>query len=167
MEDEVAGRHALTFNGPLEAGVRAVAILGAAFPAAFDIQRLTAMDYLLVRTSKLGGPDDLHPATPIQTPATEVRRKIVQNALLLMISRELIERKLHSDGIRYRAGEAASLFLNSLQTGYLVALKGRAEWLVDYLKDYSDSEFQSLMRQFFDDWVVEFQSVERSLGIAE
>jgi hypothetical protein len=167
MEDEIAGRHTLTFNGPLEAGVRAVAILGAAFPAAFDIQRLTAMDYLLVRTSKLGGPDDLHPATPIQTPATEVRRKIVQNALLLMISRELIERKLHSDGIRYRAGEAASLFLNSLQTRYLVALKGRAEWLVDYLKDYSDSEFQSLMRQFFDDWVVEFQSVERSLGITE
>jgi hypothetical protein len=167
MEDKIAGGHTLTFNGPLEAGVRAVAILGAAFPAAFDIQRLTAMDYLLVRTSKLGGPDDLHPATPIQTPATEVRRKIVQNALLLMISRELIERKLHSDGIRYRAGEAASLFLNSLQTGYLVALKGRAEWLVEYLKDYSDSEFQSLMRQFFDDWVVEFQSVERSLGIVE
>jgi hypothetical protein len=71
--DEVAShKHALTFNGQLEAGVRAVAILGAAFPCAFDLQRLTAMDYLLVRTRQLGGPDDLHPATPIQTPATEV-----------------------------------------------------------------------------------------------
>ena len=67
-------RPALTFNGPLEAGVRAVAVLGSAYPAGFDIQRLTAFDYLLVRTSVLNGPDDLHPSAPIQTPATEVRR---------------------------------------------------------------------------------------------
>src|SRR5262249_9486957 len=147
--------------------VRAVAILGAAFPAAFDIQRLTALDYLLVRTRELGGPDDLHPGSPIQTPATEVRRKVVQNALLLMMSRELVERELYSDGIRYRAGEAASLFLNSLQTPYLVALKVRAEWLVNHLKGYTDSEFQALMRRFFDNWVVEFQNLERSLGITE
>jgi hypothetical protein len=167
MEKEIADRHTLTFNGPLEAGVRAVAILGAAFPVAFDIQRLTALDYLLVRTKQLGGPEDLHPGTPIQTPATEVRRKVVQNAVLLMMSRELIGRELHSDGIRYRAGESASLFLNSLQTPYLVALKGRAEWLVDHLKGYSDSEFQALMRQFYDNWVIEFQTVEQSLGTFE
>jgi hypothetical protein len=167
MEEEIAGRYTLTFNGPLEAGVRAVAILGAAFPAALDIRRLTALDYLLVRTSQLGGPDDLHPGTPIQTPATEVRRKVVQNALLLTMSRDLIARELQADGIRYRAGEAASLFLNSLRTPYQVALKERAAWLVDHLRGYTDSEFQALMRQFFDNWVVEFQSVERSLGVAE
>jgi len=46
--DEIASRtHALTFNGPVEAGVRAVAILSAAFPRALDLQRLTALDYLL------------------------------------------------------------------------------------------------------------------------
>jgi hypothetical protein len=167
MDEQLAGRQSLTFNGPLEAGVRAVAILGAAFPVAFDIQRLTALDYLLVRTSQLGGPADLHPGTPIQTPATEVRRKVVQNALLLMMSRDLVIRELHTDGIRYRAGEATSLFLNSLRTPYLVALKERAKWLVDHLKTYSDDEFQALIRQFFDNWVAEFQNVERSLGIVE
>jgi hypothetical protein len=167
MEKEVAGHRSLTFNGPLEAGVRAVAILGAAFPRAFDIERLTAFDYLLVRTGQLGGPEDLHPGTPIQTPATEVRRKVVQNAVLLMMTRELIDRELHSDGIRYRAGESAALFLSSLRTPYLVALKERAQWLVNHLKNYGDREFDALMRKFFDRWVVEFQSVERSLGIVE
>jgi hypothetical protein len=167
MDEEVAGRRSLTFNGPLEAGVRAVAILGAAFPATFDIERLTAFDYLLIHTGQLGGPTDLHPSTPIQAPATEVRRKVVQNAVLLMMTRELIDRELHPDGIRYRAGESAALFLSSLRTPYLVALKERAQWLVDYLKDYTDREFRALMRQFFDDWVVEFQNLERSLGIAE
>ena len=45
----------ITFNGPLEAGIRAVALLGAAYPKAFDLQRLTALDYLLVRTKTSTG----------------------------------------------------------------------------------------------------------------
>jgi hypothetical protein len=165
--DEVAGRDlALTFNGPLEAGVRAVAVLGAAFPRCFDIQRLTAFDYLLVRTRQLGGPDDLHPATPIQTPATEVRRKVIQDALHLMMTRDLVTRLVQDDGIRYRAGEAAAMFLDSLRTPYLKGMKNRAGWLVRHLADYTDSEFHDLMRGFFDTWVIEFQHVEQSLGSA-
>lgn len=165
--DEVALRdHTLTFNGPLEAGIRAVAVLGAAFPRCFDVQRLTAFDYLLVRTRQLGGPDDLHPATPIQTPATEVRRKVVQDALHLMITRELVTRRVEDDGIRFCAGEAAAMFLDSLRTPYLKGLKVRAGWLVHHLADYSDGDFDLLMRRFFDLWVLEFQDVERSLGAA-
>jgi hypothetical protein len=164
--DEVSRGSALTFNGPLEAGIRAVAILGAAFPRSFDIQRLTAFDYLLVRTSQLGGPADLHPATPIQTPATEVRRKVVQDAVHLMMTRDLITRSIRENGIRYCAGEAASMFLDSLQTPYLKELKERAHWIVRHLAGYSDDEFDQLMRRFFDMWVIEFQDVERSLGTA-
>jgi hypothetical protein len=54
--EEVTRPPALTFNGPLEAGVRAVAVLGAAYPRTFDLQRMVAFDYLLVHTSELDGP---------------------------------------------------------------------------------------------------------------
>ena len=166
--DEVAGRdHTLTFNGPLEAGIRAVAVLGAAFPRCFDVQRLTAFDYLLVRTQQLGGPADLHPVTPIRTPATEVRRKVVQDALHLMMTRDLVARRVDLDGIRFCAGEAAAMFLDSLATPYLTALKMRAGWLVRHIADYSDDEFDALMRRFFDLWMVEFQDIERSLGVGQ
>lgn len=164
--DEVVGRDfALTFNGPLEAGVRAVAVLGSAFPRAYDIQRLTAFDYLLVRTHLLGGPEDLHPTTPIQTPATEVRRKVVQDALNLMMSKDLVNQNISNTGISYCAGEAAAMFLDSLRAPYLIELKSRADWLVFHLADYTDSALDKLMRQFFDRWVIEFQIVEQSLGL--
>jgi hypothetical protein len=164
--DEVAGRkHALTFNGPMEAGVRVVAILGAAFPRTYDLQRLTAFDYLLVNTAKLDGPEDLHPATPINTPATEVRRKVIQQSLHLTMSRDLVQRRIDASGIRYCAGEAAAMFLESLQTPYAQRLKATADWLVHHLADYTDEEFTGLMRRFFDDWVVEFQTAEESLGV--
>lgn len=153
-----------TFNGPLEAGMRAVALLHSSFPSGYDLQRLTALDYLLVRTGQLGGPDSLHPSAPIQTPATEVRRRVVQDGLLLMMTRDLVARVADARGFFYRAGEAATFFLESVQTPYLRELKFRAEWLVDYLSEHTDAEFDALMHTFFDRWVQEFQEVERSFG---
>lgn len=164
MDKIAGGRLVLTFNGPLEAGVRAVTVLGASFPNSFDLQRLIAFDYLLIRTQQLGGPNDLHPTTPIQMPATEVRRKVVQRALLLMMTRDLVRREINHDGIRFRAGESAAPFLNSIQTPYLRALQLRASWLVKYFADFNDADFNSVMRRFFDSWVEEFQNIEKSFG---
>lgn len=163
--EEVMRAPALTFNGPLEAGIRAVAVLGAAYPRTFDLQRMVAFDYLLVHTSELDGPDDLHPDAPIRTPATEVRRKVVQKALHLMMTRDLVDRVVTDKGIRFCAGEMATSFLDALQSSYVIELKLRAIWLVQHLADYGDDDFDDLMRRFFDQWVVEFQHAEQSLAL--
>ncbi|HEX2552744.1 MAG TPA: ABC-three component system middle component 2 [Microvirga sp.] len=165
MDEAVARRRPpVTFNGPLEAGVRAVAVLAAAHPRSFDLQRLIAFDYLLVHTGDVGGPDSLHPPAPLQSAELLVRRKLIEQALLLMMTRDLVQREASAEGIRYRAGENATPFLQALQSGYLGALKDRAEWLVGHFGAHSETEFRALMRSFFDQWVEEFQVAERSLG---
>jgi hypothetical protein len=153
-----------TFNGPLEAGVRAVAVLAAAHPQTFDLQRLIAFDYLLVHTGDVGGPDSLHPPVPLHAAELLVRRKLVEQALLLMMTRDLVRREASTQGIRYRAGENATPFLQTLQSSYLSALKERAQWLVEAFGSQSEMEFRAVMRRFFDHWVEEFQTAERSLG---
>jgi hypothetical protein len=157
-------RKPATFNGPLEAGIRAVSILGAAYPQSYDLQRLVAFDYLLVHTSDVGGPESLHPPTPMQSTELLVRRKLVENALLLMMTRSLIHREITSEGIKYCAGENAATFLTSLSSSYLRTLKNRADWLVGALGSHSDKDFKGVMRRFFDDWVEEFQHIERRMG---
>jgi hypothetical protein len=159
-----SGRKPSTFNGPLEAGVRAVALLGAAHPTSFDLQRLVALDYLLVHTGDVGGPTSLHPPTPLQSAELLVRRKLVEQGLLLMMTRDLVSRDLSPSGIRYRAGESAAPFLASLRSDYITALKDRANWLIGAVGRLSDDDFRALMRRFFDSWVEEFQTTERSLG---
>lgn len=153
-----------TFNGPLEAGLRLVTLLGTAYPRAFDLHRLTAFDYLLVHTGDIGGPSSLHPPAPLQSAEMLVRRELLERALMLMMTRDLIEREAHSSGIRYTAGENAAPFMASLESDYLLALKNRAEWLVDELGDLSDDDFRASMREFYSHWVEEFQAVEKSLG---
>jgi hypothetical protein len=165
MDEVVMSRQKpATFNGPLEAGLRAVTILGAAHPQSFDLQRLVAFDYLLVHTGDVGGPSSLHPPAPLQSAELLVRRKIVERALLLMMTRDLVEREFDTDGIRYRAGENAAPFLSTLESDYLKQLRDRAAWLVDELGHLNERDFRAVMHRFFDRWVEEFQMEESSLG---
>jgi hypothetical protein len=160
-------RRQVTFNGPLEAGIRAVALLGAAYPKAFDLQRLTALDYLLVRTKTIeGGPESLHPPTPLRSPDAEVRREIVQKGLQLMMSRDLVEREAEETGLMYIAGENAAAFLDALQSPYLLKVKDRAYWLIEHFSGYADAEFNALIRRYLEDWIIEFQEFERSIGVS-
>jgi hypothetical protein len=155
----------VTFNGPLEAGIRAVALLGAAYPKAFDLQRLTALDYLLVRTKEIeGGPESLHPPTPLRSPDAEVRRRIVHQGLALMMSRELVEQEAQQTGLMYLAGENAAAFLDALRSPYLLKVKDRANWLIEHFNSYTDTQFNAIIRRYFDDWIIEFQEFERSIG---
>lgn len=45
----------LTFNSPLEAGIRSVGLLVASYPKCFDIQQLVVFDYLVVHTGDING----------------------------------------------------------------------------------------------------------------
>ena len=154
----------LPFNGPLETGMRAVLNLHACFPKLLDIQRLTALAYLIVRTSVLNGPPDLHPATPIVSPVTQVRRQSVQAALRLMISRELVQQVATERGIFYRAGESAKFFADALQSSYIQQLMNRAKWLAKYSDQLDDQEFDNRMNQILEHWVSEFQDESGSAG---
>lgn len=157
-------RKPTTFNSPLEAGIRAVSILDAAYPKTYDLQRLVALDYLLVHTGDIDGPDNLHPSTPTHSAELLVRRKLVEQSLFLMMTRDLVERKITSEGIKYGAGENANTFLSSVSSSYLLALKDRSAWLIEAFGNLSDEQFKGVMRRFFDKWVEEFQQVEQSLG---
>jgi hypothetical protein len=148
----------------LETGMRADMNLHACFPKLMDIQRLTALDYLIVRTSVLDGPPDLHPATPILSPITQVRRKSVQSAVRLMISRELVQQIVTEHGIFYRAGESAKFFVDALQSSYSQQLVNRARWLAKYSNQLDDDEFDSQMNQLLEHWVSEFQDEANSTG---
>jgi hypothetical protein len=164
MDKVESTRPPRTFNGPLEAGLRLVALLGAAYPRAYDLHRLTAFDYLLVHTGDIGGPSSLHPPAPLHSAEILVRRELLERALMLLMTRDLVEREANAKGIRYSAGENAAPFLASVESKYLLALKDRAAWLVDELGDLSDEQFRANMRDFFAHWVEEFQAIEQSLG---
>lgn len=145
------------FNGPLETGVRAVVVLDAVFPRAFDLARLTWLDHLVVHTGDIGGPESLHPDIPQRTGELLVRRRLVEEGLTLMRLLHLVDSETTDQGIVYRAREEASALVESLRSKYGRDLKRRADWLAGYVSRRSEEEFAALISERIGRWAVEFQ----------
>lgn len=145
------------FNSPLETGVRALSILEAAHPNGCDLQRLVELDYLVVHSGDAGGPESLHAPLPMRASELLVRREIIEKGLLLMASRGLVERMASSDGILYRAGEAATPYMSALSAPYSVELRARATWAVQAFSHMSTDTIRTITQRFFEKWTSQFQ----------
>lgn len=154
----------VTFNGPLEAGIRVLSLLLPAYPRAFDLQRLVAFDYLIVHTGDVNGPESLHPELPLRSAEILVRREIVERGILLMMSHGLLERRADSQGIVYYASDLSSTFMSILTTPYINAMRERGEWVVKTYEDLNEDELRDFISELFGKWVEEFQIGRLSLG---
>ncbi|MCM8856837.1 MAG: threonine transporter [Candidatus Thiodiazotropha sp.] len=142
--------HPAPFNSPLETGIRSLAILVAAYPVAFDLERLVEMDYLVVHSGDANGPESLHAALPMRAGELLVRRTLIERGLLLMSSRSLIQQLPADDGFNYVAGDAAAPFLASLTSIYSQRLKERAQWVVERFTGMTTSEIRQITHRLFD-----------------
>jgi len=156
--------HPTPFNSPLETGIRSLAILVAAHPLAFDLERLVEMDYLVVHSGDAGGPQSLHAALPMRAGELLVRRGLIEKGLLLMASRNLIQRIPAEDGFNYVAGDAAAPFLASLTSSYSQKLKERAQWAVERFMDITTSEIRQITHLLFENWSSQFQATNPPRG---
>jgi hypothetical protein len=156
----VPDRHPLLFNSPLETGVRTLMLLVAAHPSGFDLDRLVQLDHLVVHIGDLGLGESLHPNTPRRATEMIVRRKVVQDGLLLMESRGLADRQATGDGVTYHASDAAAEFIGWLKSGYMRQLQRDAAALIRYLGQIGPKEFERQVAEHFERWSMEFQRVE-------
>lgn len=154
--------HPIPFNSSLETGVRSLAILLAAFPDAFDLQRLVEMDYLVVHSGDADGPESLHAPLPLRAGELLVRRGLIEKGLLLMMSRSLVQRIPNDDGFSYVAGEAAAPFMASLAEEYSVRLKERAHWAVRRFANMPTEDLRRFTHRLFAKWSNQFQTVQQA-----
>lgn len=146
------------FNGPIEIGLRAVAILCEAYPQAMSLQRLVIFDYLIVHSDDLpGGPLGLHPKTPHRSGELLVRRQVLQDGLALFQSRGLVLQVYTAQGVLFSASESSAAFLDVLTAPYANELRKRAVWLQSTLGEVSDADLESLARKHIRDWGAEFE----------
>lgn len=148
------------FNTAFESGVRSLILLTACFPLNMGLRRLVVLDYLVVHTGDIDGPESLHPPESSRGAELFVRRGLVNSGLALMGTRGLVVRSATRDGFRYRAGEEAGTFIDLLRSGYSVALKERADWLANGVAILSDEDIDNLVRSRMNFWDTELQAYQ-------
>lgn len=145
----VSHKHVSPFNSALETGVRSLAVLVAAYPALFDLQRLVEMDYIVVHSEDVeDGPESLHAPLPMRAGELLVRRELVEKGLQLMMSRGLVQKVPMETGFHYVAGDNAAPFLSMLSTRYSKDLIQRARWAADRFGGISTDDIHQWSSQF-------------------
>ncbi|PHR85438.1 MAG: threonine transporter [Colwellia sp.] len=152
------------FNSSLESGVRAVIILNFLFPKSVDLQRLVDFDYLVVHSADADGPDSLHAPAPMRAGELLVRRNIIHDGLMLMMSRGLVTRVPTNNGIEFLASETTNSFVGCFSAPYLLKLKERSIWVANQYGNTSNDELKNMMKSFFDKWTTQFQSIKKLSG---
>jgi hypothetical protein len=149
------------FNSPLETGIRAIVVLNAAFPRAFDVTAVAWFDHLIVHTGDIGGPPSLHPDVPQRSGELLVRRRLVEESLLVMRRLHLVEFVPDGNtGLLYRASVEAVGVIELLRTPYSIALRDRAEWLASNVLSRSRSELENLVAERIGRWQIEFHNTD-------
>lgn len=140
------------FNTPLEAGVRALLILDAFAPQAFDLATVALLDYYIVHTSDAGGPPSLHPEINARAGEYFVRRHLVEEGLLLMARASLVEQVFTGSGIAFRAHETATAMIDLFGSAYNRRLAEAAQWLSREAIDQGIDSFIQGLKNGLERW---------------
>jgi hypothetical protein len=140
------------FNTPLEAGVRAILILEAFAPQAFDIATMSLLDYYIVHTGDAGGPPSLHPEINARAGEYLVRRHLVEEGLLLMARASLVEQVFSGSGIAFRAHETATAMIDLFGSAYNLRLAQAAQWLASEAADKGVDPFIQSLKNGLEQW---------------
>jgi hypothetical protein len=140
------------FNTPLEAGVRALLILDAFAPQAFDLATLSLLDYYIVHTGDAGGPPSLHPEINARAGEYYVRRHLVEEGLLLIARASLVEQVFTGNGIAFRALETATAMIDLFGSDYNRRLAEAAQWLAREAARQGIDPFIQILKDGLERW---------------
>lgn len=119
-----------TLNSPLELGLRALVVLTASFPRALDVDRLVLMDYCLLHSADFGGPRSVLPAISMRGGELGIKRSVLEHGVQVMARAGMIDVVAATEGLSYRASEAAAPFLRLIRSPFLDRLTEVAGWAV-------------------------------------
>lgn len=153
------------FNSVLETGLRSACILSADTTISLTLNELLAFDHLVVHTGDLeNAPQSLHPDVSHRNGELLIRRPLVEKGLLLMESKNLVERQILEKGFFYTATEFAPIFIESLRNQYATDMNIRAKWAIELYKNNKLVFFEKIFNNAFGRWSTEFKISDISLG---
>lgn len=133
------------FNTPFELGIRMVYLLHALHPRKPDLQTLLYLDYAVIYSADIGGPESLHTPVPLRGVEYASRREAIETGLFLMASRAFIDVMATSEGIRYGIGESGPALIDLLGGPYNRTLRERCAWVAQELGHLSDADLEALL----------------------
>lgn len=114
------------------------------------------MDYCLLHSADLGGPESVLPAISTRGGELAIKRSVLEHGIQLMARAGMIDAVASTDGLTYRASEAALPFLRLVSSPLLDRLTEVAGWAVTEFGDFSADGIRERIRLIADRWSEEW-----------
>ena len=93
-----------------------------------DLQMLVLLDYAIIYSGDLDGPESLHTPVPYRGGELMSRRELIEQGLYLMSTRGLVDARMEDSGITYLPGPHARGLVGLLTSKYFLQLEARCKW---------------------------------------
>lgn len=145
------------YNTPMEVGLRIIIILNELNNMPIDINRLIIYDYFVIHGNDFDSSiESLHPPTPYRSGEIIIKRKIIQEGINLMYSKELLDINYTEKGIYFKANELTPAFLNYLNSTYAEDIKKNSILVINKFNSYSDDKINTFVNDNLSNWGSEF-----------
>lgn len=166
MNKFYSNRNIKIFNTSMEMGLRALIILDELSQEPIDLNRLIIYDYLITHGNDFDERiESLHPSVPHRSGELIIKRKVMQEGIDLMYSRELLDVEYTSCGIFYKSNPLSSFFINYLESEYALDLIELTKVVVQRFKHLSDEELNLYIKRNIPKWGSEFTKESLVRGI--
>lgn len=153
----ISKRNTNVFNTPIEVGLRALIILNEVSPISMDLNQLVIYDYLVTHSSDVdSSKEGLHPSIPHRSGEIIIKRKVMQEGINLMYSKELLDIEYTQKGVYYKANELSSYFIKHLDSSYAQGVIQYSRWVSEKFEHYSDADLYEYVNKNISRWGSEF-----------
>lgn len=111
-------------NSSLETALRILMLLKNNSNEQLDVDEILFLDYFVIHINDFDSKlESMHPSIPNRENEIFIRRQAIQQAILLLESRKLIDIKYTSTGIRYSSNDLTTSFVDYFESPYVEKLK--------------------------------------------
>lgn len=143
------------YNTPIEIGIRILLILNR-YKNTMELNSIIIYDYLMLHIGDFDKQyESLHPANPYHATELLAKRKVVKNAINLLIKKGLVNIICSEDGIKYKDSEIGEIFLSYFESGYYLKLCKNVDIVMERFGNYSEVELNEFINNNITKWINE------------
>lgn len=117
------------FNSPVEVGTRVSLLLTLIPGLKLNLDEIAFFDYALIFSKEFDGVENIHPPLPNHFSEIIKRRDALPGTLRFFISKGILTSSIDSEGIKFKATEAAIYYVSALKSSYYKKIIKNLIWV--------------------------------------
>lgn len=142
-------------DGTLEMAIRLLCILRENTKS-MNSERLIAYDYFCMFPADADSTRmNLHPATSYRSCSFIGENRTINSSLHLLLTKNLIKHEITDSQTLYYLTELGKVFIDSIDTKYMVRLRESVKWVCLFFGDYTNDALNSFVQTHVENWNIE------------